>query len=138
MTVKSWGTGRPDYYDQAIVSRPQILEDSQIKWLFQETYTIGALEHEDITIYTVPAGYNLSFGGGQITTANSCINMLRLFYGDESLIGDFRYDMSGDMLVSTFAGQTIAEGVALTGTIWNNDTLSSEFSLFLAGILEKI
>jgi len=137
MTVKSWGTGRPDYYNQAVVSRPQVLKDSQEKWQFQKTYAVGAQSALNISIYTIPIGYSLSFGGGQISTVNSCINMLQLLNGTESLIGDFRYDMSGDMIVSTLAGQQLLEGAILTGVISNNDSLASEFSVFLTGVLEK-
>ena len=136
MSVKSWGSGRPDYYKTAISSRPQVVEN-QTKWQLHNTYTIGAQGSAIGTFYTIPDGYNLSFGGGYITANNSCINKLRLIAGNESLVGDFRYDVRGDMSTSPLAGQVLNENTVLTAYIWNNDSITSIFSLILTGVLEK-
>ena len=137
MSVKSWGSGRPDYYNTSISSRPQVVEN-QTKWQLHESYTIGAQGAAISTFYTVPDGYNLSFGGGYITADNSCINKLRLIAGNESLIGDFRYDVRGDISVSSLTGQVLAENTELIAYLWNNDSITSIFSLILTGVLEKL
>jgi len=136
MSVQSWGSGRPDYYRTAIASRPQVVEN-QTKWQLHKSYTIGAQGSAIGTFYTVPAGYNLAFGGGYITANNSCINELRLISANESLIGDFRYDVRGDMSVSSLTGQVLAEDTEIIAYLWNNDSLTSIFSLILTGVLEK-
>ena len=65
------------------------------------------------------------------------IKLVKLQYNTEELIGDFRYDMRGDMPMTALAGQVISAGTTITAYVFNNDTLISEFSLLLSGVLTK-
>lgn len=137
--IDPWGAGKPDYYVPTIASRPVVVDEQleQVKWIANETYSIAARAVAISDIYTVPTGYSLSFGGGHISVKDSCINNLRLLAGSESLIGDFRYDMRGDFIMTSLSGQVISAGTTITAYVYNNDTLTSEFSLTATGVLTR-
>lgn len=135
--VSSWGAGAPDYYKPVISSRPQILENSQVKWAQSATYTVSAQAVSINSFYTVPAGYILEIGGGFISCRDSCINRLRIVANNEELVGDFRFDIQGMISFSPTAGQTVPAGTEIVIYIYNNDILTSEFSLTLSGVLVK-
>ena len=134
MPLDAWGAGSPDYYKPVISSRPQIL-DNQLKWAQSATYTVSAQAVSINSFYTVPEGYTLEIGGGFISCKDSCINKLRMVADGEELVGDFRFDIQGQISFSPSAGQTVAAGTEITIYIYNNDTLTSEFSLTLSGVL---
>jgi len=140
MTVKSWGKGRPDFYSDVISSRPVIatVQNTQARMLTQASYEVATGAVAIVSFYTVPDGYNLALGGGYISVKDSCINKLRLVTGTEELIGDFRFDMRGDLAMSALAGQQVPENTTITAYIYNNDVISSEFSLQLSGVLTKV
>jgi len=137
MTVKSWGKGRPDYYKAAISSRPQVLEDSQVKWTQTTAYTINAGSVVIDTFYTIPDGYTLELGGGFVSCTESCINKLRLVTDSLELIGDFRFDVQGIIMFSATAGQTVPSGETITAYVYNNDALTATFSLTFSGVLVR-
>ena len=137
-TVDSWGVGRPDFYKQAMSSRPTILSLQQTAWLQSNSYVVGAQSVEIDDIYTVPTGNVLELGGGQVSAKDSVINRLRLLSNNIELVGDYRYDMIGDISLSSMAGQTLSAGDTLTAYIYNNDTLSSNISLTLSGVLKRV
>jgi len=139
MAVKEWGTGKPDYYVLTISSRPVIVEegDTQVKMLTHKRYTIAAGGAVIDDFYTVPAGYKLSIGGGFVSVKDSCINQLRIFNDDISLLGDYRFDMRGDLSMTSLAGQEILTGTVLEVYLFNNDAIESEFSLVISGVLNK-
>ncbi|GAG88994.1 unnamed protein product [marine sediment metagenome] len=45
--------------------------------------------------------------------------------------------MRGDLPMTALAGQVISAGMTITAYVFNNDTLLSEFSLLLSGVLTK-
>ena len=137
-TVDSWGVGRPDFYKQAMSSRPTILSLQQTAWLQSNSYVVGAQSVEIDVIYTVPTGNVLELGGGQVSAKDSVINRLRLVSNNIELVGDYRYDMLGDISLSSLAGQTLSAGDTLTAYIYNNDTLSSNISLTLSGVPKRV
>ena len=136
--VDVWGQGRPDFHSDVIASRPIIVEKSstQINWQIDKSYVVSAASTAVDTVYTVPDGYNLSLDTGLISVRDSCINKIQL-YTSSSLLGDYRFDMRGD-LGSIVAGQTIPEGTSIVAYIYNNDAVTSEFSLVLAGVLSVV
>ena len=126
---------------KAVISSPPVIVDkqlTQVKWLISEEYSIGAGAVAIDEVYTVPEGYSLSFGGGYISVIDSCINNLRLVADVESLIGNFRFDMRGNFVMTSSSGQVLNAGTVLTAYVFNNDTLISEFSLTLTGVLSKV
>lgn len=135
--VSEWGVGRPDYYTPVISSRPQILTDIQTKWAQSATYTVSAQAVSINSFYTVPEGYILEIGGGFISCRDSCINRLRIVANSEELVGDFRFDIQGAISFSPSAGQTVLAGTEIVIYIYNNDILTSEFSLTLSGVLMR-
>jgi len=139
MALESWGKGKPDYFVPTITSRPVIVDEEleQVAWSEQRTYSIAAGAVAIDSFYTVPAGYRLSMGGGHIAVRDSCINALRLTTPDENLIGEFRFDVQGNLTMSSLAGQEISENVTLTVYIFNNDSMQSDFSLALSGVLSR-
>lgn len=140
MTVKSWGKGRPDYMKAVLTSRPVVIDTQleQIRSLIYKTYTIAAGASAIDNIYTVPAGYNLQLGGGYISVKDSCINKLRITTPQLELVGDFRYDMQGDLSMTSLAGQEISENTVLTAYVFNNDSIESDFSLLVSGVLTRV
>lgn len=140
MTIlESWGRGKPDYYKPVISSRPQIITESatQIKWTQTTAYVVNAQGVAINNFYTIPAGYNLELGGGFISCKDSCINKLRLLASNTELVGDFRFDTQGVIMFSSTTGQQIAPSTTIIAYIYNNDTLTSDFSLTISGVLTK-
>ena len=136
--VEDWGIWRPDFYSDVITSRSVVVEKSntQINWQIDKSYVVSAASTVIDTVYTVPSGYNLILDTGLISVRDSCINKIQLFTSS-SLLGDYRFDMRGD-LGSIVAGQLIPSGTAIVAYIYNNDGMTSEFSLVLAGFLSVV
>ena len=122
-----------------ITSRPVVIDTQleQIKMNTDKRFTIAAGGTAIDNFYTVPAGYKLALGGGYISVKDSCINKLRIVIPSQELIGDFRYDMRGDLTMTALAGQEISENTTITVYIFNNDSIESEFSLLLSGVLSR-
>lgn len=140
MTVSSWGKGSPDYY---IPTKPGISSviddgDTQLNWLLSQEYVISAQSKEETAFYTVPEGYNLSLGGGSISSNLSCINKLRIISETETILGDFSFDVIGNIQGNALNASKIATGEVMTVTIWNNNTSEGKFNLTLSGVLIKV
>jgi hypothetical protein len=90
-----------------------------------------------ITAYVVPEGYRLHLGGGVVSCEASCIQNLALV-GTPGIVGDFRYDMRGDIVFGPVSASVLDEGTPLTYIVWNNDDVPRHFSVSLIGVLEKI
>lgn len=133
--VENWGIGRPDFYGDVIASIPTI-QETQTAWKLQKAYTIALQSVETDTIYTVPEGHTLVFGGGSISVKDSCINKLQIFAPD-SIIGDFMFDMAGN-ITQPLTNQTVTAGTDIIVYIYNNDTITSDFSLILSGVLNEV
>lgn len=136
MAVELWGHGKPDYFVPTISSRPSIIDIYQERWLKKKTYTIAAISSIVDVFYTVPTGKKLSLGSCTVSSKNSAINNLTILADSEPLIYDFRFDVRGDLLLSSLSGQEIPEGDDITVYLYNNDTLEGEFALTLSGVLE--
>jgi hypothetical protein len=136
MTVEDWGTGRPDYHSDVLPSRPVIQPEIQEAWEFQRTYTVSPQSSESEMIYTVPEGYTLTLDGGLVSVKDSCINMIQIF-APNSIIGDLRFDMRGDITIPA-SSQVIDAETEITVYIYNNDTIQSDFSLALSGVLNEV
>ena len=139
MPVEPWGAGRPDFYQDVLSSKPILIktEETQAQWKIQKEYTIAAQSVTVDTLYTVEAGYDLNLEVGIISVRDSCINQINLFGASSTLTGDFRFDMRGD-LTSAIAGQVIGTGEPIIAHIYNNDTITSNFSLTLTGMRNRI
>ncbi|MBA7615036.1 hypothetical protein ES703_22312 [subsurface metagenome] len=140
-TVAEGGVGRPDYAPQVAVSKP-ILTSNQTHW--SDLWTTqddlgGRLDPGSlcVTMYTVPTGYRLHLGGGVVSCEASCIQNISLVC-TPGIIGDFRYDMRGDIVFGVTAASIIDEGDALMFILYNNDTVARHFSVSLIGTLERI
>jgi len=139
MTVKSWGTGRPDYMSSSIASRPQIIEeqDTQERWTYNNEYTISSQSSTEETIYTVPEGYNLALGLVEISASGSCINKIKV-QRDTTTVEQFEFDTHGNAPFSSISGVQIQSGEQVNIKIWNNDHISTVFTLNMSGVLEKL
>ena len=122
-----------------IASRPVVIdtESEQIRVIIHKRYTIAAGASAISAFYTVPAGYKFAVGGGYISVKDSCIHKLRLVIPNLELIGDFRYDMRGDLSMTALAGQDISEDTPITAYIFNNSPIESDFSLLVSGVLTR-
>jgi len=139
MTVKSWGTGRPDYSKPTIPSRPTLVDESntQIKWTENKTYTITSMATAIDSFYTVIPGYNLTLGSIDISVDNSCIDQLRIL-GNSDVLADFKFDIRGSLIFTALTGQTLSAGETITAYIWNNDAIESNFTLTMSGVLDLV
>ena len=137
-TVESWGVGRPDFYSDVISSKPIVVksQSTQTNWQLQKSYTIAAASVSIDTVYTVESGYDLNLELGIISVRDSCINRIEIF-APSSLTGSFRFDMRGD-LSSALAGQVIPSGTSIIVYIYNNDAVTSSFSLTLSGMKNRV
>lgn len=140
MTVESWGTGKPDYYVPTAPGISSVIEkdDTQEEWNVTEDYVISSQTYVTDEFYTVPSGYKLSLGGGFISADKSCINKIKITKNGETILGDFRFDITGDIKVSSLNSQYVNAGETITVSIYNNNTSEGKFTLTLTGVLEKI
>lgn len=139
MSVENWGSGKPDYFVPTISSRPSIISEqtTQQKWVQNTVYTIGGYSSVVQVFYTVPIGYKLQLGSAYISANNSVINKFRVLDDSTVILGDFRYDMRGDVFWSSLDGQSLDDGHDLLVYLWNNDNDESEISLTISGVLER-
>lgn len=139
MSVEPWGAGKPDYFVPTISSRPSIISESvtQEKWTQNTVYAIGGFSSAVQTFYTIPTGYLLQLGSAYVSANNSVINKMRLLDETNVILGDFRYDMRGDVSWSSLDGQSLSAGHSLIVYLWNNDADESEISLTISGVLER-
>ncbi len=136
-TVETRGVGKPDYTPAVIASKPTIVE-GQEEWSVQVAVNAlagGTIYTEDV--YEVPEGYRLNLGGLIITCSASCIQKL-IIYTPGKILGDYRYDMRGDLVFGDLSSAKMNAGETLTVYIYNNDSVPRDFSLSLMGVLERI
>lgn len=136
-TVTQRGIGKPDYTPAVITSKPIVVE-SQEDWnvtIIKDDLAPGDIYSEDV--YTVPEGYRLNLGGVIITCNGSCIQKL-ILYTPGSILGDYLYDMRGEIVFSPLSSKTLEAGQVLTAYIYNNDSVARNFSLSILGVLERV
>lgn len=137
VAVVTRGIGRPDYSPLIAVGKPVVGAD-QVEWssltLIKD---LAAATIATRTVYTVPVGYKLNFGGIIITCSASCIQKL-IVYTPGSLIGDYHYDMKGDISFGPLNSKSVEAGKDIVLYIYNNDSVARDFSVSLSGVLEKV
>ena len=140
-TVETKGVGRPDYSSEVSASKPVLIEGQthwSDLWTTQDDFG-GRLPPGTLTVsmYTVPMGYRLHLGGGVVSCEASCIQNIALVC-TPGIVGDFRYDMRGDIVFGIVAASIIDEGKCLQFILYNNDSVPRHFSVSLIGTLERI
>jgi len=135
------GTGRPDYSPRVDVGKP-ILTENQTEW--SDLWTTendygGRLPPGTLTVtmYTVPTGYKLHLGGGVVSCEASCIQNIALV-ATPGILGDFRFDMQGQIIFSPDSAVPLEAGTALQFILYNNDSVARHFSVSLVGTLERV
>lgn len=137
ITVEQRGIGKPDYTPAVITSKPVVVE-GQDDWnvtIIKDDLAPGAVYSKDA--YMVPEGYQLNLGGLIITCSGSCIQTL-ILYTPGKILGEYLYDMRGDIVFGPLSSKTMQAGQVLTVYIYNNDSVARDFSLSLIGVLEKV
>lgn len=144
-TVEAKGVGRPAYSPAVGASKPIVVENQE-KWSLLITRRAAdgnALPPGSETII-IPAatlgnvnGWQLNIGGGVITCNVSCIQKVVLV-GTPGMVGDFRYDMRGDIIMGPLSSTIIAPDTDLTIILYNLDVSDRDFSITLQGVLERI
>lgn len=141
-TVVSKGRGRPDYTPAVTASKP-VLVANQSKWEVLVTRRacdgnpLAGRTVAAVAAYTVPAGYQLILGGAVITCDVSCMQKVVMVH-TPGLIGDFRYDMRGDLLFTSLSSTIVDPLDTLTIYIYNLDTAERDFSVSMTGVLEAV
>lgn len=90
-----------------------------------------------VQAYTVPTGKRLYIGGGVVSCNASCIQKIVMTH-TPGVIGDFRYDMQGSIVLNPLAATVVEPGNTVTIYIYNNDTAARDFSVSLVGMLVTI
>jgi hypothetical protein len=90
-----------------------------------------------IDAYEVPEGYQLHIGGAIITCNASCIQKVVMCH-TPGIIGDYLYDVKGELIFGDLSSTIIASGETLTIYIFNNDTVERDFSVTVVGVLESV
>lgn len=143
-SITAVGVGRPDYTPAVAASKPTVIVD-QLKWSLLVTRRstdvppnpIPANTVVEIDAYTVPDGYQLAMGGGVVTCNVSCIQKIVMAH-TPGIVGDYLYDMKGEIVFGPLSSTIINPGEHLMIYIYNNDDADRDFSVSLVGILEKV
>lgn len=139
------GVGRPDFTPAVAASKPVVVTN-QKKWTLLITRRAvdgNALPPGSETI-VIPAatngnvnGWQLNMGGGVITCNVSGIQKVVMCH-TPGIIGDFLYDMRGDIVFGPLSSTIINPDEDLTIILYNLDTADRDFSVSLVGVLEKV
>lgn len=130
------GAGKPDYTHLSSPVKTIVGRDQE-KWSLLVTRYGMAHGSEAIPAYTVPPHYKLSLGGGVITCNASCIQRVVMTH-TPGIVGDYRYDMRGQIVFGSLSTTVLDPGETLTITLFNNDVVPRDFSISLVGVLEKV
>lgn len=144
--VTARGIGRPDYTPAVAASKPAVVPN-QKKWSLLITRRVvdpeGALEPGVETI-VIPAatlgnvdGWQLNMGGGVITCNVSGIQKVVMCH-TPGIIGDYLYDMRGDIIFGPLSSTIINPDEDMTIHLYNLDTEDRDVSVSLVGVLEKV
>ena len=141
IAIKGIGPGRPDYSPQVSVGKPVLATNEthwSDLWTTEEDYG-GRLPPGClcITAYTVPTGYELHLGGGVVSCEASCIQNIALVC-TPGIVGDFRYDMRGDIIFGPDTATVVVAGAVLQYIVYNNDLVARHFSVSLVGTLVQV
>ncbi|GAJ22504.1 unnamed protein product, partial [marine sediment metagenome] len=72
-----------------------------------------------------------------VTCNASCIQKL-IVYTPGSILGDYHYDMRGDITFGPLNSKSVEAGKDIILYIYNNDSVARDFSVLLLGVLEKV
>lgn len=144
-TCPQEGIGRPDY-TPAVTASKAVVVSNQKKWSLLvtrkaadgnalapgvETITITAATNGNVD------GWQLNMGGGVISCNVSCIQKVVMAH-TPGIVGDFRYDVRGDIIFGPLSSTAINPDEDLIIYLFNNDTVDRDFSISLVGVLEKV
>jgi len=136
-------TSRGRIFSPIVTSSPPRLAKNQKKFSLLVTYRaadgdpIAGNSVESVAAYTVPAGWRLFIGGAVITCNISCIQKVVMTH-TPGIIGDFRYDMRGDLMFGILSSTLLDPADVLTIYTYNNHTDYADFSITIVGILEAL
>lgn len=139
------GIGRPDHTPAVAASKPVVVENQE-KWTLLITRRAvdgNALAPGSETIVIAAAdlgnvnGWQLNMGGGVITCDTSCIQKVVMAH-TPGIIGDYRYDMRGDIVFGPLSSTIINPDENLIIILYNNDSEDRDFSISLVGTLERV
>ena len=129
--------GRPDYTPEVAVSKP-IVGVLQNRWSVLWTPTaVAADSMVQSDLYTVPDGYRLHIGASIITCSASIIQMVRMVH-TPGIIGDYRYDVKGELIFGPDSATVLEAGDTLTVYVFNNDVVPRDFSVSMTGVVERV
>lgn len=144
-SVEKRGTGRPDYTPAVAASKPVVIVNQE-KWTLLVTRRAidGNALAPGVETIVIPAatlgnvnGWQLNMGGGVISCNASCIQKVVMAH-TPGIIGDYRYDVRGDIVFGPLSSTVITENNDLFIFLYNNDVVHRDFSVSLVGVLEKI
>lgn len=143
--VEMKGIGRPDY-TPAVAASKAIVVANQKKWALLVTRRAvdgNALPPGSETII-IPAvtlgnvdGWQLNMGGGVITCNVSGIQKVVMCH-TPGIIGDFLYDMRGDIIFGPLSSTIINPDEDCMIILYNLDMVDRDFSVSLVGVLELV
>lgn len=139
MTVDNWGTSKPDFYQTTTPAKSIVGTEGsyQMKWTDLETATVDPGSALAVEAYIVPNSYDLHLGGGIISCNISGIQMVRLVH-TPGILGDFRFDMRGDLILTELSTHILDAGDDLTYYLFNYLDVPAQFSVSLTGFLVKV
>lgn len=126
-----------------ITSTKPALAKNMKKWSLLVTYRqadgdpIAGNSVEGVAAYTVPAGWYLHIGGAIITCNASCVQKVVMTH-TPGIIGDYRYDMKGELVFGPLSSTLLDPADVLTIYTYNNDTVYRDFSITVVGVLEAV
>lgn len=126
-----------------ITSTKPALAKNQKKWSLLVTYRqadgdpIAGNSVASVAAYTVPAGWRLHIGGAVISCNASCIQKVVMTH-TPGIIGDYRYDVKGELVFGPLSSTLLDPGDILTIYTYNNDTVYRDFSITVVGVLEAV
>lgn len=127
---------RPTFHKPTHPAKPSI-SPAQMKWTLNKTADVSPGGCLAVPFYTVPKGFKLTLGGGFVSCNASCIQNVRMVH-TPGIIGDFRFDVRGELLFTELSGQEIPAGHTITTYVFNNDSVERNFSITLTGFLEVV
>lgn len=140
-TVTVTGVGRPDYSPRVATTK-LVTETLQTAFSVSSNQWITTNTTVSISLYTIPTGYKLHIGSILITCNESLIQKLAIVYRLGSsiprLLDNFLYDTRGDIVYGPESAIEIPAGGQLEAWLWNNDTDSRFFQIYVQGFLERV
>jgi len=129
-------SGSPDYYRRQVPTR-FVLGSNQLAWGDLWDGNVAADAVAEIDAYTVPEGWRLYLGGGDIDCEVSCIQLTMLIH-TPGILGYVYYDIYRHVNINPPLGEILEAGETLQYHVYNHDVVQRHFSVSLLGVLEKV